>query len=190
MNADITTVLVAVLGVFGTLVSPLFGQWTAARAKQQEFDLHHQERLEDRADTRQREVLEERRAMYARLNTTARQYAQELRAYLRVIAADAITDDARTVLNKARQAYRDCYSDAQMILPDKVLDVAISVNEGLGEAYGTVRRLENPPPGSSDDHDREDTIAKAQEYCRVTLYDLIGALRQTMREDLGVSQDG
>ena len=127
MNANVTTLLVAIFGVAGTLSSPLLAQWIAGRAKQQEFDLHHQERLEARQEARRRETFEERRSIYARLNTAARQYTQELRSYLRVITDNAPADEARDELEKARQTYR------------------------------------------------------------VTFYDLIETLRQSMREDLGVA---
>jgi hypothetical protein len=187
MNANLTTVLVAILGVAGTLTSPLLGQRIAARAKQQEFELQRQQRLEERAEAQRRRAFEERRSMYAGLNTAARQYTQELRAYLRMIAANAITDEGRTDLSKARQTFRDLYSDAQMILPDKVLDAAASVSEGLGQAYGMVKRLEIGKPSTNPVEGPAETIDIAQEYCRVTLYDLIIELRQLMREDLGVS---
>lgn len=187
MNANLTTVLVAILGVAGTLTSPLLGQRIAARAKQQEFELQRQQRLEERAEAQQRRAFEERRSMYAGLNTAARQYTQELRAYLRMIAAHAITDEGRTDLSKARQTFRDLYSDAQMILPDKVLDAAASVSEGLGRAYGMVKRLEIGKPSTNPAEGPAETIDIAHEYCRVTLYDLIIEVRQLMREDLGVS---
>jgi hypothetical protein len=188
MTADLTTVVIAVLGLAGTLSSPLLGQRIAARARQQEFELHRQERLEERADARQRSDLAECRSAYAALNTAARQYAQELRAYLRVIAAGDVDEQDRAGLAEARRTYRDLYSEAQMILPDTVFGAAVSVNEGLGRAYGLARQLETAraQPGSPDgDMARE--LNEAQEYCRVTLYDLLADLRQLMREDLGVA---
>jgi hypothetical protein len=187
MNADLTTVLVAVLGVIGTLSSPLLGQRIAARAKQQEFDLQRQERLEARDAARQREAFEERRAMYARINTSARQYTQELRAYLRTLRDNVLTAEEHDRLEKARQTYRDFYSDAQMIFPDKVLKAAVLVNTSLGDAYGTIKRLEVGKPQAETGDDLPDTFESVHEYCSVTLYDLIDSLRQLMREDLGVA---
>jgi hypothetical protein len=187
MSANLTTVLVAILGVMGTLSSPLLGQRIAARAKQQEFDLQHQERLEARADAQQRETFEERRTMYARLNTAARRYIQELRTYLRMLQDNVLTADGRDRLEEARQTYRNLYSDAQMILPDKVLAAAVPVNTGLGDAYGMIKRLEAARSQRETALDPGDTLERAHELCRVTLYDLIDNLRQLMREDLGVS---
>jgi hypothetical protein len=187
MNAYLTTVLVAILGVIGTLSSPLLGQRIAARAKQQEFDLQRQLRLEERADARQRETFEERRTMYARLNTAARRYTQQLRTYLRMLQEDVLSADERDRLEEVRQTYRDLYSDAQMILPDMVLKVAASVNTNLGDAYGMIKRLEAARPAAETPDGAADTVERARELCNVTLYDLIDSLRQLMREDLGVS---
>lgn len=187
MSADLTTVLVAILGVAGTLSSPLLGQRIAARAKQQEFELQRQERLEARESARQHEAFEERRSMYANLNTAARHYTQELRTYLRMLRDDTLTPEAGTRLEKARQTYRDLYSGAQMILPDKVLEAAVPVNASLGDAYGMIKRLEADKPRAETADDHADTLDRAHVYCSVTLYDLIDNLRHLMRQDLGVA---
>lgn len=184
MSGVATTVVVAILGVIGTLVSPLLAQWTVARSRKLEFDLQDRQRRADREDARVAQALEERRSIYARLNTAARQYTQELRAYLRSISSDEVTDDGRSALAGARQAYRDLYSEAQMIMPDRVLEAAVLVNEGLAAAYGTARRLE-----ASNSRDLEAEIKETQEYCRGKLYVLIADMRQVMREDLGVGGD-
>ena len=132
---DTTTLLVAVLGVAGTLSSPVLGQRIASRARQQEFDLESQQRREEREAAQREAAFEERRAMYAALNTAARQYQQELTAYLRAISSNSVTDESRADLTKAREGFRELYSDAQMILPDRVLEQAMSVSASLGEAY-------------------------------------------------------
>jgi di/tripeptidase len=162
----------------------MLAQWMTARSKQLEFDLQDRQRRADREDARVAQALEERRSIYARLNTSARQYTQELRAYLRLISSDEVTDDGRSVLAGARQAYRDLYSEAQMIMPDGVLEAAALASEGLAAMYGTARRLD-----ASHSQGREAEIEAAREYCRGELYDLIANMRQVMREDLGVSGD-
>jgi len=103
MSADITTVLVAVIGVAGTLTSPLLGQRIAARVKQQEFELQRQQRHEESEEARRRTAFEERRSCCAGLNTAARQYQQQLEAYLRMITADALSDEGRAELAEARK---------------------------------------------------------------------------------------
>jgi hypothetical protein len=187
MSADWATLAVAVLGVAGTLSSPLLSQRIAARAKEQEFDLQGRQRQEEREAGRQQADFEERRSIYARLNTAARRYQQALRAYVRAVADDAVTDSTRAELTDARESFRDLYSDAQMILPDKVLEAATSVSACLGEAYGLVKRLESGKPRTTPDGGRAETIEMAREYVLVTVYNHVRELRQLMREDLGVS---
>ena len=187
MSADVTTVVVAALGVVGTLSSPLLTQWVGNRAKRQEFELEAQRRQEDRHEDSRRSVLQERRAIYAQLNTAARQYEQAVYEYLRVISEVAPTPEQRAELMEARESFRELYSDAQMIIPDKVLATAMEVSAGLGEAYGKAKRLEQRLSGGGAADDPEETIETARAYCRGDVYRLIIKLRELMRQDLGVS---
>jgi hypothetical protein len=187
MSADVTTVVVAVLGVAGTLSSPLLTQWVGNRARRQEFELEAQRRQEDRHEDSRRSVLQERRAIYAQLNTAARQYEQAVYEYLRVISEVAPNPEQRAELTEARESFRELYSDAQMILPDEVLAAAMEVSAGLGEAYGKARRLEQRLSEGGAADDPEETIETARAYCRGDVYRLIIDLRGIMRQDLGVS---
>ena len=186
MDAELTTVLVAVLGVFGTLLSPILAQQITMRAKRQEFDLQRQQQMDERRDSRRLQALQECRAIYAAFNTVARRYTQALRAHLRAISSGEVSDEDQAALADARQAYRDLYSEAQMIFPDEVLAAALTVNEALGDAYGMVWRLESAMPRTDTGQRSKDTEA-AREFCRVRLYELIGMMLQVMREDLGVA---
>jgi hypothetical protein len=184
--ADFTVVTVAVLGLAGTLSAPLLTQRIAARAKQQEFELQRDQRREEAANAQRQDAFSERRAVYAKLNTAARRYTQALRNYLRAIADGPATEQDRADLAAARQAFRDVYSDAQMILPDRVLDGAAVVNANLGEAYGMIRRLEAAAVRTAGT-EADEAVKAAHHFCTVTVYDHVGDLRQLMREDLGVS---
>ena len=62
---------------------------------------------------------------------------------LSAVGRSGRSDDDRADLAAARQGFRDVYSDAQMILPDRVLNAAIEVSSALGDAYGMIKRLEN-----------------------------------------------
>lgn len=187
MSADVTTVVIAVLGAIGTLSSPLLTQWVGNRAKRQDFEFESQRRQEDRHEDSRRSVLQERRAIYAQLNTAARQYEQAIYEYLRVISEAAATPEQLAELTKARESFRELYSDAQMIIPDTVLAAAADVSAGLGQAYGRARRLERRSSGGGATTDPEDTIEAARAFCRGDVYRLIINLRRLMRLDLGVS---
>jgi type II secretory pathway pseudopilin PulG len=187
MSAEWITLAVAVLGVAGTLSSPLLSQRIAAQVKEQEFDLQKRQRQEERDVSQRQKEFEERRSIYARLNTAARRYQQALEAYARAMADDTVTEEERAELAHTRQSFRDLYSDAQMILPDKVLNSAISVSASLGGAYGMIKRLETGKPRISPERNQIESIEMAYEYSHVTVYNQILELRQLMRANLGVS---
>lgn len=192
MSADVTTVVVAILGAVGTLSSPLLTQRIADRSKRQDFEFETQRRREDRHEDDRRSVTQERRAIYAQLNTAARQYEQAVYHYLRVIAEGPARPDQQAELVAARETFRELYSDAQMILPDRVLAAAMDMSYGLGQAYGKARRLErrlySEPSGGTPPDDPGETIEAARAYCHGDVYQLIIRLRGLMRQDLGVSE--
>ena len=194
MSADVTTVVVAILGAAGTLSSPLLTQRIADRGKRQDFDSSLQRRGVDGLADDRRAAIEERRAVYARLNNTARRYEQAIYQYLRVISEGPPRPDQQAELVAARETFRELYSDAQMILPDQVLAAAMDMSYGLGQAYGKAKRLERrlypEPPGgppADDPEETGETIETARAYCHGDVYQLILRLRGLMRQDLGVS---
>ena len=183
---DLTTLVVAVVGLAGTLTSPVLGQRIAERTKRQEFDFQSRQRREEREEARQQAAVELKRSTYAGLNRAARRYQQQLETFLRVIEDSTPADEARAELADARMKFRDLYSEAQMILPDAVLEAAKSVSADLGDAYGIAKRLEIGKPQTVAGEGVE-TIDMAKHYTHVTVYDCILHMRHLMREDLGVS---
>lgn len=103
-----------------------------------------------------------------------------------MIENDEVDDKSGRQLDSARKKFRDLYSEAQMVLPDVVLDAAVSTSAALGDAYGMAKRLESGKPRTSPDQGTE-TVESAQEFAHVTVYDHIVHMRHLMRVDLGVS---
>ena len=79
---DLTALAVAVVGLAGTLASPMLGQRIADRTKRQEFDFQSRQQREEREEARRQAAVELKRSTNASLNTAARRYQQELEAYL------------------------------------------------------------------------------------------------------------
>lgn len=187
MAADYTTLTVAILGVAGTLLSPLLVQRVADRAKRQDFDLQSRRRREDREVSQRQAALLERRSIYAALNTASRRYQQAIEDYLRMLPSGAALGEARKDLLEARSSFRELYSDAQMTLPDQVLDAAIAVSAVLGEAYGMLKRLETGQTRDESVLGPPESAELIRRYCKTNVYNQILQLRQAMRTDLGVS---
>jgi hypothetical protein len=178
MSSDLTAVVVAVVGIAGTLGASVFAQYATTRDKR--LDLTNQRDM--RAEVRQEVARAAKQAIYVHLNTAARNY--------RTVGHDYLVDILRGTeeldfgqIEIARAEYRDGYSQAQMILPDGALKVASEVNECLGQSY---RALRDVAKGSNSARTLEDL----HQWYDGSLSDAVRLLRYVLREDLGVAEPG
>ncbi|MBZ4318544.1 hypothetical protein JNW98_04010 [Streptomyces sp. SCA2-4] len=166
--------MIAVAGVAGTLGGSLLTQRRAERARRREirFVREHDEA---------RENLALRRTSYAELNRDARQFTTALNRHLHVLRERGTATDAdKTALDEAKAAFRDRYSEAQMVAPEGVLSHAGAANHALSHVYRQVKRLERgePEPGET-----LDSVSRDQH----DIWDLLGTMRTAMRRDLGIA---
>ncbi|MFJ8790282.1 hypothetical protein [Streptomyces sp. NPDC102462] len=170
---DVTTLAVALISVGGTLGGTLGGAVLSRRANREENE--RADRL--RAQERQDRVQEARRDLYARLNTTARAYRIAARDAVRAAERGETVDPA--VLDAAKEAWAEQYSQAQMALAKDVLEVASVLNRALGVGYSVVKQLPSGP-GPAGSYDR------AKDWFSGPLSDGVYLLRVSLRHDLGV----
>ncbi|MFF3264885.1 hypothetical protein ACFYWO_37710 [Streptomyces sp. NPDC002932] len=170
----LTALLVAVVGVVGTLMSALLTQRAADRSRQRE--LARAGEMRDRLAQAQGLW-----SCYVALNTSGRHYLAALTDQLRALGREAELPSVRQRLTTARDQHREVYAEAQMRLSDRVLDHAGAVSHGLGAVYGMVRRLDDglPRPGDSTEAAHEGIEA---------LWVRLREMRREMRADLGVSR--
>ncbi|MEV7280549.1 hypothetical protein [Streptomyces sp. NPDC093111] len=169
---DIGVVTAALVGVVGTLMSALLTQRAADRSRRRE-----QQRVEELWERRAEEA--ELWSCYVALNASGRHYLAALTDQLYALGDELEAPRARQRLADARDQHREVYAEAQMRLPERVLDHAAGVSRGLGGVYGMVRRLDGglPRPG--------DSPAAAQEAI-AALWSRLRDMRREMRADLGV----
>ncbi|MET8751776.1 hypothetical protein ABZW32_16985 [Streptomyces sp. NPDC004667] len=167
----LTALLTAVAGVVGTLMSALLTQRAADLGRRR--DQERTEELRDRLASSQ-----ELRACYVALNTSGRHYLAALNDQLHALGQDAELPRARQRLTGARDHHREVYAQAQMRLPERVLDRAAAVSHGLGTVYGMLRRLDEgvPRPGDSP---------AAAHAAIGSLWARLREMRREMRADLG-----
>ncbi|GAA2532781.1 hypothetical protein GCM10010295_13920 [Streptomyces intermedius] len=168
---SVTAVSVAVVGVVGTLLSALLTQRAADRSRQRE-----RERAE-LARERRGELLEVR-TCYVALNTATRQYLAALTDQVHALRRDG-SGPVRQRLTDARDQHRDVYAEAQLRVPDPVLDLAGQLSRELGTVYGMVKRLDAGAPREGD------SVTGAQERIDA-LWRLLREMRRRMRAELGV----
>ncbi|MFI6929308.1 hypothetical protein [Streptomyces sp. NPDC050287] len=168
-----TTLAVALLGVGGTLGGTLGGAVLSERANRKQNERADRQRAEERDDR----VQQARRDLYARLNASARAY--------RVAARDAVRAAERgesvepTVLDAAKEAWAEEYSQAQMVLAKDVLEVASTLNRALGVGFSVVKQLPSSP-------DLDGEYRRAKTWFSGPLSNGVYLLRVALRHDLGV----
>lgn len=174
-SVDLSSVIIAVAGVAGTLGGALLTQRGSQRAKRLEIEL-----VRDHEEAREARSL--RRTCYAELNRDARQFNTALNRHLHVMRERGVEDVNSDALEEAKNAHRDRYSEAQMIAPEEVLRRASVVNQALNKVYGQVKRLERgaPEPGET-----METAAQAQ----YEVWEMLRTMRTAMRHDLGISHE-
>ncbi|WP_257001561.1 hypothetical protein [Streptomyces albidoflavus] len=139
---SVTAVSVAVVGVVGTLLSALLTQRAADRSRQRE-----RERAELARECRG-ELLDVR-TCYVALNTATRQYLAARTDQVHALRRDG-SGPVRQRLTAARDQHRDVYAEAQLHVPDPVLDLAGQLSRELGAVYGMVKRLDAGAPREGD----------------------------------------
>lgn len=136
---DLSSVIIAVAGVAGTLGGALLTQRGSERAKRLEIEL-----VRDHEEAREARSL--RRTCWPELNRDARQFNTALNRHLHVMRERGVEEANSDALDEAKNAHRDRYSEAQMIAPEEVLRRASVVNQALNKVYGQVKRLERGAP--------------------------------------------
>lgn len=183
--------VVAVVGVVGTLGAALLTQNRADRTKRLELEAAAEQRREERqhaeallraeqAQVRQRESLELRRRCYVELNTASRQFLTTMNSYLHALRHDGDADAALAELEASRAAYRDRYSEAQMIAPRPVLRACGVAKDRLNAAYGKIKQQAPALSGSAAG------LQALEDELHQQVWPCVGAQKDAMRADLGV----
>ncbi|MFF4545612.1 hypothetical protein [Streptomyces sp. NPDC001435] len=168
MTVAITAMITAVFGVLGTLLAPVLSHRLGARRRAEDAE---------RAERRLR--FEERRTAYIAMNRASRQFHTLLKDALHRIRDGVYTDQDRDQLEETRREYRDHYAEAQMVVPERILDASRAVNRVLAGIDATAKRLDRNLADEGETPQRALLDLKEAEP-------LLTAMRRAMRKDLGV----
>ena len=176
---DATGLAVAVVAVFGTLLSPVVTQRLSERARQKEFELQRAHRTEDHVYERQQAQYEQKRACYVAMTATSRRYRIELMNYLYATVGRGADVAAPSALRMAREAYIASVAETHMTATAPVLAALESVTSNLSNAFRLIKRMEDGEPDPDWSFERIEAFL-------VELWNQWVVLRQVMRADLGV----
>ncbi|MFJ8921930.1 hypothetical protein ACIREK_20945 [Streptomyces sp. NPDC102415] len=180
MNSSISQIVIAVLGIGGTLAAAVVTQRGADRARARELEHTRQLQQEEREYATRQAQLEVRRTCYATLSAGTRDLANTMTKVLHALERGEMTEGLRSDLDRARRDHRLRHAEAQMVLPDTVAKAASTANRHLGEFYGLLMRLDG---GTAQQGENLDTARE----CMDKLWDPLWRMRHVMRVDLGVT---
>ncbi|MFD3836179.1 hypothetical protein ACFWWC_07930 [Streptomyces sp. NPDC058642] len=169
MTAAVTAMITAVVGVLGTLFAPVLSQRLTSRQRAEEAELAERRRL-----------FEDRRTAYTAMNRASRQFHTLLKDALHRLRDDVYTDHDREQLEEVRREYRDRYAEAQMVVPERILEASRAVNEVLAGIDAVVKRLDRGRARDGESAVRALLDLKAAEP-------RLSEMRRLMRADLGVA---
>lgn len=193
MGAGWTALLVAVVGVVGTLGASLLTQSRADRTKRMEMQAAAEQRREERdhaeamleterARHRAEESIALRRTCYITLNTAARQYLTAQVDFMHALRNGTAIEAALEQLEARRTTLRESYAEAQMIVPLQVMAGAGAASRRLNAGYGRLKQVAASTPYNQEDLD---TFEAGVEQS----WALLSEMRQQMRFDLGVDTE-
>jgi|SRR5215831_6070502 len=158
MSNSVVALVIAIVGVVGTLTAAVLTQLFAMRAQRDQC-----------REESWRTTLKERRDSCVALSVEARRFQQTLSSYL-----FEGRDSKSTELEQAWQAFISCYTEARIILPQNVAKAASEAFSKLRHAYEKVK-ISAPPDErdelqhSIDDGEVMHAIRKLREASRKAL---------------------
>jgi hypothetical protein len=176
---NLDAIVIAVVGVVGTLAGSIVGQLLTARTRRYELEIQRSQQQEDYARKRRVAELADKRSCYIAMMTSSRRYRVEVMNYLYAVKERTVDATARSDLESARRACLDSLGEVQIVATLEVLATIDPVNSGLSNAYRATKRLEagEPEPDGSFE----------EIYQSLTdLWDQWHHMREAMRKDLGV----
>ncbi|MFE6039863.1 hypothetical protein [Streptomyces sp. NPDC056452] len=181
MDSAVAGLLAAVVGVGGTLGSAWLTQRRADASRREEWKLLERTRRDELAAQQLESSQEARKLAYTKFNAAARHYLATLNDHRHVLRIGYDPRESLALVETARVEYRQQYAEAQMIVPDTVLEEVRRVDIGLGSVYGTLARLSQNTARDGDDVEtvRDEITQGWRDLSR---------MRATMRTDLGVTR--
>ncbi|MFS4094782.1 hypothetical protein [Streptomyces sp. AF1A] len=140
MSGATVSVIVAIVGVIGTLASAVITQVLSQRAETRRSEREERVRLAELRASEDQRKIDQLRACYVQLNADDRNYRDAMLAYAYALKSGTAEAEAAEV-GSARRAQRDTRAEAQLIASDEVLRIESRVNAQLTVAYKNLMEI-------------------------------------------------
>ncbi|WLQ48351.1 hypothetical protein P8A21_12945 [Streptomyces poriferorum] len=182
MGSALIGLAAAVVGVTGTLIASVLSQRLLARVQSEQFD--RQQQLAEAQWRREQQAAElnRRRDGYLQVNASFRRYRTRLMDFHWTVHKEAVTPEARELVEEARRDHHAVFAEAQLIASAAVLAELDGMTAALSEAYRRIMSLAEgtPDPDGSFDDLRTDFAGMWERWVR---------MRDVMRADIGAGND-
>ncbi len=179
MDSSTGAVVIAAVGVLGTLAGTIVSQILSARARRADFEMQRSQKQEEYIRQRQEADLANKRSCYISVMATSRRYRVTLMNYLRMAKEEAVNSDAQSELENARRSYVDALAEVHLVATLKVLSTIDPLGGGLSKAYHAIKHLESGEP------DLDGSFEEINQFLN-KLWDQWRHMRDAMRQDLGI----
>jgi hypothetical protein len=177
MSSSVSAIIIAAVGVLGTLAAAIVSPMLTARARREDFTLQRMQREEEYAHQRRETERANKRSSYVGTMVSTRHYRLELINYLKLVRRKKVTSDVQEDLEEVRRTCLTSLVEVELVAPEPVRTTIDPVNECLGRAYSDIKNLEAGEPESD----------RSFEEINQSLEELLNQLRHmgdTMRHDL------
>jgi hypothetical protein len=180
VSGGTTALVVAIVGVFGTLFAPIVSQRLTAQARRDDFERERTQRNDEYAREQQQARASSKRNCYLSLSQSAGRYHSELMNYLYKINLKTHDEDARTTLDEARFRFNASQHEIRLTGTLKVVERSDTFSEEIAGLFAATMRLAqgNPEP--------DDSFEKLRARIFTMWRQVWPPLLIAMREDLGV----
>lgn len=175
MSAGFGALVLALVGVLGTLSASIVTQVLSARNQARAFESQVR---------REQELGEQsiKRSCYIAMFANSRRYRIELMNYLYAVQAKAVNDAVRADLEEARRAYSTSVAETELTAGAEVLAAVKKIDRVLSPSFAQIKMLEreDQQPGKSF----EEILTTLG-----TFWDLWPIMQHAMRRELHATHD-
>lgn len=182
MSPSTSALIVAVVGVVGTLLSGVLAYRSALRSKGMELEHSERQQRDLRAVEERQAARPELKSSYASFNQQLRQLHQVASRHLLALEAGQGTTAQTAEREEVRSSLRAVYAEVQMVVPDEVLDAGGRLVHRLHRIHALLAQHEQTTTAAPDEPLPQ--IRERLEQVSEGLYEV----RQLMRRDLGITE--
>lgn len=181
MDSGTTALVVAIVGVAGTLLAPIFTQRLIAQVQRKQFEQEQRAAHATWLREQDQEELAYRRSRYVATISATHHYRNQIMNLLWHLHRGGAIGSALDKLESAREAHHAAVAEAQMVASPAVLTEMDFLATALGEGYRKTKSLHegDPDPSGSFEEILDDLLQ---------LWGPWRQMRSAMRRDLVIRE--